>query len=66
MNTGRSLLYVQILRFDNRLSGWQSRFSVGGCVEKSDAGGEGLFHGFSCDFKRVRSFERVRVVKNVG
>ena len=66
MNTGRSLLYVPILRFDNRLSGWQSCFSVGACVEKSDAGGEGLFHGFSRDFKRVRSLECVRVVKNVG
>lgn len=66
MNTDRSLLYVPIVGFDNRLSGRQSRFSLGGCVEKSDAGGESLFHGFSRDVKRVRSFERVRVVKNVG
>lgn len=35
-------------------------------MEKSGAGGEGLLCGFSRDVKRVRSFERVRVVKNVG
>lgn len=35
-------------------------------MEKSDAGGESLFRGFSRDVKRVRSFKRVRVVKNVG
>lgn len=35
-------------------------------MEKSDAGDEGLLHGFSRDFKRVRSFECVRVVKNIG
>ena len=66
MNIDRLLLYVPIVGFDNRLSGRQSRFSLGEWVEKSDAGGEGLLHGFSRDVKRLRSFERVRVVKNVG
>ena len=61
MNIDRLLLYVPIVGFDNRLSG-----RLGEWVEKSDAGGEGLLHGFSRDVKRVRSFERVRVVKNVG